>query len=405
MKKVCVIFALFILSLLPQVARADVCCQGLTNPIPIYRSTGCHTDENVVDASRCAQTGQLTTEQVQAAIDKSDTTKGNFFLKLNFGIPGSKFIAGKNITLTGATLGEYISAFYVFFTGLAGIMAVAMMVYGGFQYVASSGNSGRMSNARDTITSAVSGLVLALGAYTILLFVNPNLVKFDGIKLTSVTTILQGLEGSMQSEKGVPAASWSGNNIPTYDTEILAAANAAGLSQVNNEGRNRLKALMFIESSGDPNAVSGAGACGLVQLLPSTAKNVSDNHSLGYTDFSCDKTNSPGVGLLNPAENTMIAAWYYRDLLEKTCPISTLENPTVYYKNGSAAICGASDCTDGNPRYANAAYNGGLGANCSSKDCAGQTWWECSSNPGYDETRKYVDKAETAYQAILRNRW
>jgi hypothetical protein len=51
------------------------------------------------------------------------------------------------------------------------IAAVSMMVYGGFQYVTSSGNPDQTRKAQSTIFNALIGLVIAVGASTIITFV------------------------------------------------------------------------------------------------------------------------------------------------------------------------------------------------------------------------------------------
>ena len=321
------------------------------------------------------------------AADTSDSKP--ILFRLNIGIPGSKFIAGQDITLTGATFGEYISALYVFFVGVAGILATVMIIYGGYKYVISRGNAGKMSDARDQITTAITGLVLSLGAYLILLTINPHLVKFDGFQLQSINQKLQGLEEGMSSEKGTPPATWDGNNITTYD----ATFTTYGSSILGPDGRIWLKALMLIESSGNPNAESPVGACGLMQLLPSTA----DQYDNGKVD------NSVTCAFLksHTEDSIIIAAKYLRSLLDNTCPT------TATYKDGSTATCtpSATKCTNNNYTYAVAAYNGGRGANCSSVTCPGKTWWECEANSGFKETRDYVTKARSAYDKVVNWGW
>lgn len=52
-----------------------------------------------------------------------------------------------------------------------GILAVIMIVVGGFRYVISAGNSAQVTAAKNTILYAVVGLVVALLAYAIVNFV------------------------------------------------------------------------------------------------------------------------------------------------------------------------------------------------------------------------------------------
>lgn len=61
------------------------------------------------------------------------------------------------------------------FLFLIGAIAVAMIVYAGFQYVNSGGDSGKVSAAKNTILYAVIGIVVATLAYAIVNFVVSNI--------------------------------------------------------------------------------------------------------------------------------------------------------------------------------------------------------------------------------------
>jgi soluble lytic murein transglycosylase-like protein len=218
--------------------------------------------------------------------------------------------------------------------------------------------------------------------------------------MKTIQQILQGEEAAISSQKGAPPVSLDTAqiaalpNITTFDTDLTSAASRYNID------RNWLKALMFIESSGDPTVVSSAGACGLLQLLPSTADQYDDGIK-NNNSITCDQ-------LKVPAKNIDIAAHYLHDLMADPCPVSTVENPICFYKtrnkDGSlkSAVCTPSltRCNSSSVSYAIAAYNGGQCANCSSATCAISTWWECEANAGFAETRAYVQKAWAAYNRV-----
>jgi hypothetical protein len=52
-----------------------------------------------------------------------------------------------------------------------GIVAVVMLIIGGFRYVTSGGDSGKISSAKNTITFAIIGLVVVLFAQALVKFV------------------------------------------------------------------------------------------------------------------------------------------------------------------------------------------------------------------------------------------
>jgi hypothetical protein len=58
---------------------------------------------------------------------------------------------------------------------LVGALAVIVLVFGGFRYVTSTGDPGRVKQAKDTIIYGVVGVVIALLAYAIVNFVISNI--------------------------------------------------------------------------------------------------------------------------------------------------------------------------------------------------------------------------------------
>ncbi|MBU0964003.1 lytic transglycosylase domain-containing protein [Patescibacteria group bacterium] len=293
-----------------------------------------------------------------------------------------KFNRGVPVTVTGATFGEYVIAFFVFFIAMAGILATVMMMYGGIRYVVSMGSPQKISEAKDTIVSALLGLVLALGTYVILLTINPNLIEFDGLSGVTTIPLIEQIssEGETSGDKGWFNPGTVGN-VTKWDQALTDAANDDKV-KVN---RDYLKAIMLSESSGDPNAESDKGACGLMQLLPSTAW----AYDYGIT---CQELKD------DPVNNILIGARYFRDLLDDPCP------KTAEYKKSKKVVeCkGKTYCKKGEEHWAIAAYNGGQKANCSSIEpsCKLQTWWECAVNPGFAETRNYVQKVEATVVLI-----
>lgn len=128
------------------------------------------------------------------------------------------------------------------------------------------------------------------------------------------------------------------NKADKYDKIIGEAANKYGLPP------NIIKAIMMHESNFNPNATSTAGAQGLMQLLPSTAR------MLGVSDS------------LDPEQNTFGGAKYFRQMLDKY---------------------------NGNYQLALAAYNAGPGR----VDKAGGI-------PNIPETKDYVAKVTQNYNKL-----
>jgi hypothetical protein len=115
-------------------------------------------------------------------------------------------------------LADYIGRFYNFAIAIVGMIAAVMLIIGGFQYLTSGGDPGKVAAGKKRIIDALVGIVLALSAYTILFTVNPALLTFRLPNLSPVSTqvtvmpfcdILEKQYGvkatPMQWKKDVPA--------------------------------------------------------------------------------------------------------------------------------------------------------------------------------------------------------
>jgi hypothetical protein len=85
-------------------------------------------------------------------------------IKLNVAVGG----------ITVATLADYLAAAFKLGIGIAAVLAVLMIMIGGFRYIMAAGGSG-ISGAKDMIKHAVIGLLLTVSAYTLLQTVNPDI--------------------------------------------------------------------------------------------------------------------------------------------------------------------------------------------------------------------------------------
>jgi|GEM_PF-2252995 len=88
-------------------------------------------------------------------------------------------------------LAQYLGIVYNFLISIVGIVASVMMIVAGFQYLTSAGDAGKIGAAKSRMANAFMGLILVLGAYTILSTINPALVvlKMPGVRDVSTETI------------------------------------------------------------------------------------------------------------------------------------------------------------------------------------------------------------------------
>ncbi len=69
------------------------------------------------------------------------------------------------------TIGGIVRAFM----GLLGVVAVILILFGGFKWMTSQGNEEKVSEAKKIIISGVIGLIIILSAYAIATFVISNI--------------------------------------------------------------------------------------------------------------------------------------------------------------------------------------------------------------------------------------
>lgn len=88
--------------------------------------------------------------------------------------PGGCQTYGANDVCTAATkdnANSFIATIVKDLLFALGVVAVIMIIIGAFRYVTSSGNSGAITSAKNTILYAVVGLIVALLAYAIVQYV------------------------------------------------------------------------------------------------------------------------------------------------------------------------------------------------------------------------------------------
>lgn len=83
---------------------------------------------------------------------------------------------------------QYIGIMYNFLLSIVGLVAAVMMIIGGFQYLTSAGDTGKIGAAKSRMANAFIGMVLAFGAYAILNTINPALLNLKVPDLRAVAT-------------------------------------------------------------------------------------------------------------------------------------------------------------------------------------------------------------------------
>jgi len=114
-------------------------------------------------------------------------------------------IGNNNVCVDG--FGAYIQIWYNFAVGAVGIMATVIIMWAGFKWLTSRGDSSVISDAKDRINGAIIGLVLVFLSYIILSVINPDLLKIELPDLKEADIIESGM-GGRQSTGGGATGSW-----------------------------------------------------------------------------------------------------------------------------------------------------------------------------------------------------
>lgn len=150
-------------------------------------------------------------------------------------VPGSITIGGKTFTvragegiaITTSTAIQYFALFYRFFVAMLAVAAVVMVMWGGFKRIIAAGNPTKISDANDSIFSALSGLVIALISYSLLSLVNPQLVNLQPLDAITPISRIEFTVDQVEAQEDIPSQGSVG--------EIFPAA-ATGTNIVNPSG-------------------------------------------------------------------------------------------------------------------------------------------------------------------------
>ncbi len=169
-------------------------------------------------------------------------------------IPGSVEFGGKVFTINkgqgievnGELLSKYIALLFNWLIGAIGVVVVAYMAFGGMQWLAAAGSAKGINKAKETIRDSIVGLLLVVSSYTVLYFINPNLVGFNPFKIDEVEGIT--LIGSDVYEK------ITGTRLVKPFSEEMKKS-MRQVSQANNIHYCVLATLFTKESSGRVDAL------------------------------------------------------------------------------------------------------------------------------------------------------
>lgn len=77
------------------------------------------------------------------------------------------------------SIGRCVNQIYIWSLGVAALLALCAIVFGGYMTLTAAGNAQRATTGKSYIWSSIIGLVLLFGAYLLLNTINPDLVNFN----------------------------------------------------------------------------------------------------------------------------------------------------------------------------------------------------------------------------------
>jgi hypothetical protein len=81
------------------------------------------------------------------------------------------FGSGSDEAASGSTFAEYLVFFWNALISIGAIFVLVYFVWGAIEWITSSGDKGKLENARARITQAVIGLIILVGSYAIIGFI------------------------------------------------------------------------------------------------------------------------------------------------------------------------------------------------------------------------------------------
>ena len=158
----------------------------------------------------------------------------------------------------GGALGLYLNLMIKIFIGICAVLAVIMIVMGGMEYMTSELISNK-EEGKKRITGAIFGLLLALGAYTLLYTINPDLLNTDLSSLKDITvnvTLADKIKSYTGQGTCTPITDSSNQCSPDNLTKAGFANGTQASSICNGESKGSATLASGVDKCSDGNSFS-----------------------------------------------------------------------------------------------------------------------------------------------------
>lgn len=137
----------------------------------------------------------------------SVTYAGDISVQLQIPLPGIDrslpvcVSRGSEYECTG--IAQYIAYLYRWLVGIAAVLAVLALTYGGARWLLSGGESGKIQEAQKVIGNALMGLLIALLSYALLWTINPAFVQFGPLRIEALKEIELDIKAHSESHSAL----------------------------------------------------------------------------------------------------------------------------------------------------------------------------------------------------------
>lgn len=120
--------------------------------------------------------------------------------------------------VNNCSIAQYVKGLYNYVAGIAGIVAMFMIVFAAWQWIMAAGNAGKIDTAKDTIRGALIGLALIFGGYLLMNSISERLVSFDSLQIAPIIpNTFSGVCSDLDAEECAERYDCNWHNAPTPD--------------------------------------------------------------------------------------------------------------------------------------------------------------------------------------------
>jgi hypothetical protein len=164
-----------------EMAASDDCAQCSSDG---FDFNTCDISDEDLEAATTESSNDISDEDLEAATtESSNEDEGEWVISPD--VP-YKLETPLGTKIYVSNLSDYISTIYNFALSIVGILATVAIIFAGSNWAMAAGNESIITSAKETIFGALIGLIIVVGSYTILNFINPQLVSLKGAQIMKI---------------------------------------------------------------------------------------------------------------------------------------------------------------------------------------------------------------------------